>query len=77
MFSLDHILTSGKVLGKHFTVILVLFTFLRKIVIIHPHHLRLLLIVYLVKLNLLKHRLSIIILALDARNKAKTIWLYD
>lgn len=77
MFSLYHILTSRKMLSKYFTIILIFLTLLSQIVIIHPHYLRLLLVVYLVQLNLFKHRLSIIILALDARNKAKAIRLYD
>jgi hypothetical protein len=48
MFSLDDILAGGKVLCKDFTIILILFTFLCEIVIFHPNHLWLLLVIYLI-----------------------------
>lgn len=77
MFSLDNIFTNGKVLCKYFTIILIFFTFLCEIVIIHPNHLGLFLVIYLIQLYLFKHRLSLVILTLKARNKAEAIRLDD
>ena len=77
MFSLDNILASGEVLCKDFTIILIFFAFLCEIVIVHPNNLWLLLVIYLIEFYFFKQGLSIVILTLEARNKAESVRLYD
>lgn len=62
-------------LSKYIAVILILLTLLGEIWILYPNDLRLLFIVDLIKLYLLEHRLCIVILSFEARNKAIAIGL--
>lgn len=77
MFCLDDILASGEVLCKDFTIIIIFLTFLCEIVIIHPDHLWLLLVIYLIQLYLFEQGLSVVVLSLKARDKAVAVWLDD
>lgn len=75
MLGLYDVFPCGEVLGKDLAVVLSFFTLLRDIRILYPNHLWLFCIIHTIKFNLLKHDFSLIVLSLEARNKAKLIWL--
>ena len=62
-------------LSKYFTIILILFAFLRDIVRIYSYHLRLFLVVYFVELYLLESNLSIIVISLKTGYETISIGL--
>ena len=70
----DHVLSSSEMLRKYFTIVLILFTFLCNILRIYSYYLRLLLIIYFIKLYFFEGDLSIIIFSLETGNKAISIW---
>ena len=77
VLGLYYVFAGGKVLSKDFAVVLRLLALLSQVWVFNPDNLWLLGVIHTVQFYLLKHDFSLIIFALEARDKPKFVRLGD